>query len=44
MCKETPIRVSADFLSRSSAGSKGVEWCIWSDEREKTTTKNTLPF
>ena len=31
------------FLNGSSTSQKGMSWCIWSDEREESTTKNTLP-
>ena len=40
--KGIPIRLSADFFSRNSAGKKGVAQYISSDEREISTTKNTL--
>ena len=31
------------LFSRNSAGQKKVAQCIYSDEREEPTTKNTLP-
>ena len=40
--KGIPIRSSADFFSRNSAGKKGVAQYISNDEREISTTKNTL--
>ena len=40
--KGIPIRLSADVFSRNSAGKKGVAQYISSDEREISTTKNTL--
>jgi len=38
--KGIPIRLSADFFSRNTAGQKARN--IYSDEREKSTTKNIL--
>ena len=31
------------FLNRNSTSQKQMVWCIQSDEREKSITKNTLP-
>ena len=38
--KGNPIRLTADLLSRNSAGQKGLE--VYT-EREKSTTKITVP-
>ena len=44
MYKGAPITLSASRLfSRNSAGHKRVAQYIYSDERKKPATKNTLP-
>ena len=41
--KGQPICLTAYFFSRNSTGQKGMTGYIYSTEREKSTTKITLP-